>query len=64
MYQYRIRIKNRLLQKLYRPRRRSTRFLTADALQALEEIDRRIEEAVTPFLDDFFGVDASLGKKR
>jgi len=55
MYQYRIRIKNRILQKLYRPRRRNTRFLTTEVLQALDEIDRRIEEVITPFMDDIFG---------
>jgi len=55
MCQYRIRIKNRLLQKLYRPRRNRARFLSADILQTLDEIDSRIEEVITPFLEDIFG---------
>ena len=53
MYQYSIRIRNRILQKLYRPRRKN-RFLTAKAMSALEEIDRRIEEQITPLLSDLF----------
>ena len=54
MYQYRIRIRNRILQKLYRPRRGKSRFLTAEALSALDEIDRRIEEEITPLLSGLF----------
>ena len=54
MYQHRIRIRNRILQKLYKPRHRRRRFLTAQALSALEEIDRRIEEEITPLLSGFF----------
>jgi len=54
MYQYRIRIRNRILQKLYRPRRGKSRFITAQALLALEEIDRRIEEEITPLLSELF----------
>ena len=54
MYQYRIRIRNRVLQKLYRPRKGRRRFLTAQALCALDEIDRRIEEKITPLLSELF----------
>ena len=54
MYQYRIRIRNRILQKLYRPRRSRGRFLTARTLAALDEIDRRIEEEITPLLSGLF----------
>jgi len=54
MYQYRIRIRNRILQKLYRPRRSKNRFITAQAIAALEEIDRRIEENITPLLSEIF----------
>ena len=54
MYQHRIRIRNRILQKLYRPRRGRRRFITAQAISALEEIDRRIEEEITPLLSGLF----------
>ena len=50
MYQYRIRIRNRILQKLYRPRHKKSRFLTSEVIAALDEIDRRIEEEITPLL--------------
>ncbi|MCL2571905.1 MAG: hypothetical protein FWE11_05835 [Defluviitaleaceae bacterium] len=54
MYQYRIRIKNKILQKLYRPRRTKIPFFTIQAMEALEEIDRRIEEKITPLLSELF----------
>ncbi|MCL2378701.1 MAG: hypothetical protein FWC77_06220 [Defluviitaleaceae bacterium] len=53
MYQYRIRIRNRILQKLYKPMRKN-RFITGRALSALDEIDRRIEETITPLLSELF----------
>jgi len=54
MYQYRIRIRNRILQKLYRPRRGKCRFISTQAIEALDEIDRCIEEEITPLLSEFF----------
>jgi len=54
MYQYRIRIRNRILQKFYKPRRGKCSFISAQALSALDEIDRRIEEQITPLLSDLF----------
>ena len=54
MYQYRIRIRNRILQILYRPRRVRSRFISANAMSALEEIDRCIEEDITPLLSELF----------
>ena len=54
MYQHRIRIRNRILQRLYRPRRGKSRFFTAQVIAALEEIDRRIEEEITPLLSELF----------
>ncbi|MCL2406123.1 MAG: hypothetical protein FWC92_11350 [Defluviitaleaceae bacterium] len=54
MYQYRIRIQNRILQKLYKPRRGKSRFITTQALSALEEIDRHIQEKITPLLSELF----------
>ena len=53
MYQYRIRIRNRILQKFYRPRRGKS-LISAQAIAALEEIDRRIEEDITPLLSEIF----------
>jgi len=54
MYQYTIRIRNRILQKLYRPRRGKSSFISAQAMAALEELDRRIEENITPLLSEIF----------
>ena len=54
MYRQRIRIKNRILQMLYRPKRGQSRFFTAHTIAALEEIDRRIEEEITPLLSGLF----------
>ena len=54
MYPNRIRIRNRILQKLYRPRRGTSRFISAEAISALQEIDRRIEEEITPLLAGLF----------
>jgi len=54
MYQYRIRIRNLLLQKMYKPRRGKSRFISAQAMEALEEIERRIEDTITPLLADLF----------
>jgi len=56
MYRYHIRIRNRILQKLYRPRRwQGISFVSAQAISALDEIDRRIEEQITPLLSELFG---------
>jgi len=54
MYQYRIRIRNRILQKLYKPRRGKSRFISTQALSALDELNRRIEEQITPLLSEIF----------
>ena len=54
MYRHSIRIRNRILQMLYRPRRGRSRFITAQAISALEEIDRRIDEEITPLLSGLF----------
>jgi len=51
---YRIRIRNRLLQLFYRPRVGRTRLLSASAREALDAIDRRIEETITPLLSELF----------
>jgi len=54
MYQYRVRIRNKLLQKLYKPKRSKSSFITTKAMSALDEIDRHIEEKVTPLLSELF----------
>jgi len=52
MRHYQVRIRGRLLQALYRPKVR--RYLPVKILQALDEIDKGIEEKVTPLLSDLF----------
>jgi len=55
MIRYRIRIRNRLLQHLYRPRAGSkSRFLSAETLAAFDELDKAVEKKITPLLADFF----------
>ena len=54
MYQHRIRIKNRLLQMFYRPRRKQGRILNARTMSVLDELDRHIEEEITPLLSGLF----------
>jgi len=54
MYQYRVRIRNKLLQMLYKPKRSKGIFITNKAMSALDEIDRHIEEKVTPLLSELF----------
>ena len=52
MRHYRIRIKGRLLQAMYRPKIKT--FLPSKAFSALDELDKRIEEKITPLLDELF----------
>ena len=55
MYAYRIRIRNRLLQKLYKPRKSPSKFFASEkAIKALDEIDKSISEKITPLLSDLF----------
>jgi len=54
MYQYRIRIRNKLLQKFYKPKRSKSRLITTQAMSVLDEIDRHIEEKITPLLSELF----------
>ena len=55
MYKYRIRLRNRLLQRFYRPRKGQGKFLPFSVLEAFDEIDKRIEEDITPLLTELFG---------
>ena len=54
MRHYRTRLRNRILQALYRPRRFHRQFVPTGTLDVLEEIDKGIEEHITPLLSDFF----------
>jgi len=54
MFYYRNRIRNRLLQAFYRPRRSRGGIFSASAFDALDEIDKSIEKSITPLLSEFF----------
>jgi len=49
---YRTRLRNRLLQAMYRPRR--SRILLGNPLLFLDELDSHIEEKITPLLTELF----------
>jgi len=48
------RIKNRILQALYRPKAAQYNFFPAEMLSFIDELDIRIEEKITPLLEDLF----------
>lgn len=48
------RIKNRILQALYRPKSAQYNFLPPEALTFIGELDRRIDEEITPLLNEIF----------
>ena len=50
----RIRLRNRLLQFFYKPRKSKPRFVSADALSFLEELEEQLEEKIAPLLADLF----------
>jgi hypothetical protein len=54
MRHYRIRIRNRLLQLLYRPKAARSRYISAEALSLFDEWDKKIEEKITPLLASLF----------
>jgi hypothetical protein len=56
MLRYRIRLRNRLLQLFYKPNRRpgKPRYISADALSFFDELDKKLEEKITPLLNDLF----------
>jgi hypothetical protein len=49
-----IRIRNRILQKMYRPRQKRSRLLSAHTMASLDAIDKSIEEKITPLLSGLF----------
>ncbi|MCL2603759.1 MAG: hypothetical protein FWD90_04710 [Defluviitaleaceae bacterium] len=55
MLRYKIRIRNRLLQFLYKPVKSKPRFISAECLSFLDDLDKRVEEKVTPLLESLFG---------
>lgn len=54
MYNYRIRIRNRLLQAFYRPKGAKSQMFSRQTLSVLDEIDKKIEETITPIFKDLF----------
>jgi hypothetical protein len=51
----RIRFRNKILQALYRPRRSNSIFMMPSAtFSALDDLEKSIEEKITPLLSDFF----------
>ena len=53
LYNHR-RIKNRILQAMYRPRTSRKRFISGDALSFFDELEQRLEEKIAPIWDDLF----------
>jgi len=54
MYQYRIRIRNRLRQLIYKPKKGKYTFLPMHVSEALDAIDKEIEDTISPLLEEFF----------
>ena len=56
MWNNRMRIRNKILQFMYRPRvsRNGFSFLSKDFLSVLDEIESGIEKNITPLLSDLF----------
>jgi len=48
------RTRNRILQAFYRPTKYKKGLLPKNILSALDEIDKGIEETITPLLNDLF----------
>jgi hypothetical protein len=49
-----IRLRNRLLQLLYKPAKGKTRFISAEASSFLDDLNKRLEEKITPLLAGLF----------
>jgi len=54
MFYNRKRIQNRILQAMYRPKVSRSRLLSGEALSFIDELDKRIEEKITPLLSELF----------
>ena len=48
------RIRNKILQLLYRPKNTKNTFLSAQTLDAFSAIDKAIEKKITPLLSGLF----------
>jgi len=48
------RLKNRILQAMYRPKSAQYNFFSHDAMSFMDELERRIEEKITPLFDEIF----------
>jgi len=48
------RIKNRILQAMYRPRVSRGNFISPNALSFLDELETALEEKISPLLDELF----------
>ena len=48
------RLRNRLLQFFYKPNKRKSRFVSDSAWEFLDELDKKVEEKITPFLASLF----------
>jgi hypothetical protein len=40
---------------MYKPAAKRSRFINAEALSFLDEIDKKIEDRITPLLSELFG---------
>ncbi|MCL2204676.1 MAG: hypothetical protein FWB88_12140 [Defluviitaleaceae bacterium] len=54
MFGYRIRLRNRLLQMLYKPRKGESRYVSTEARSFLDDLDKKINEKITPLLASLF----------
>ncbi|MCL2198192.1 MAG: hypothetical protein FWB80_04635 [Defluviitaleaceae bacterium] len=49
-----VRIRNKILQALYRPRATKSAVFSSQSLSIFDELDKAIEEKITPLLSEFF----------
>jgi len=54
MNQYRIRLRNKLRQLIYKPKGGKSKLMPPEISEALDNIDKEIEKTITPLLADFF----------
>jgi hypothetical protein len=54
MLAYKLRLRNRLRQLFYKPVIKKPRFISAAAVSFFDELDKTLEEKLTPLFDDLF----------
>lgn len=54
MLGYKIRLRNRLLQFFYKPIKAKPRYISAEAMSFLDDLDKALEEKCAPLFADFF----------